>query len=376
MSDGVHIAVVGLRFGADFVPIYQRHPQVSEVTLVDTDPQRLAAVGDAFSVPGRAASLEAVLETDDVDAVHLVTPVAHHARQTLEVLAAGKHCACAVPMATSLEDLEAIIAAQEASGRHYMMMETSVFAREFFYVSELLQDGLLGEPTFYRGFHMQDLDGFPGYWLGYPPMHYVTHALSPALALTGCAPARVSCLGSSRLTEDRIGPFDNPFPLEAAMFRLRDHPMAADVTMSFFQTAREYTEGFALYGTRLGVEWPSAEGGPLRVHELGPVRDHGRGRAVTVSEVTPPDRVSNLPDSIVPFVQPHTVDGVLVEAHHGGSHPHLVHEFISSIVEDRPPVVDARTSAVWTAAGISAHASALADGAWTEVPDYTARVPR
>ena len=146
--------------------------------------------------------------------------------------------------------------------------------------------------------------------------------------------------------------------------------------MSFFQTAREYTEGFSLYGTRLGVEWPATEGEPLRVHELGPVRAGGRGRAVAVSEITPPDRVAKLPGAIAPFVQPHDVDGVRVQAHHGGSHPHLVHEFISSITEGRAPSISSRTAANWTGAGISAHASALADGAWTRIPDYTEAVPK
>ena len=55
---------------------------------------------------------------------------------------------------------------------------------------------------------------------------------------------------------------------------------------------------------------------------------------------------------------------------HGGSHPHLVHEFVSSIVENRAPRVDARTAATWTAPGICAHQSALRGGVEIQVPDY------
>jgi hypothetical protein len=32
--------------------------------------------------------------------------------------------------------------------------------------------------------------------------------------------------------------------------------------MSFFQTARSYVEGFALYGDRRGIEWPIDNEGP------------------------------------------------------------------------------------------------------------------
>jgi hypothetical protein len=55
---------------------------------------------------------------------------------------------------------------------------------------------------------------------------------------------------------------------------------------------------------------------------------------------------------------------------HSGSHPHLVHEFVSSIVEDRRPLVDTVTAATWTAPGIAGHESAMHGGDAVEVPDY------
>lgn len=372
----LHIGVVGLGFGADFLPIYQQHPGVREVSIVDADPVRLAAVGDAYGVRRRHLDLDSLLADPDVDAVHILAPVPFHAQQTIAVLKAGRHCACAVPMATTRDDLDAIIAAAEASGRQYMMMETTVFSREYLYVRGLLESGALGDLTFYRGFHLQDLDGFPAYWQAYPPMHYLTHALSPALALTGTTVASVQCLGSGRLTPDRAGSYDNPFPLEAGLFRLRGSDMAVDITMSFFQTARAYTEGFAVYGTKIGVEWPTAEGGPLQVHTFGSVPAGGRGRTVSVTEVEPPDRADLLPPQIAHFTRPGDVvpgpglPPVHVGAGHGGSHPHLVHEFVSSILDNRAPRVDVRIAAAWTAPGIAAHESALAGGALVEVPDF------
>ena len=55
---------------------------------------------------------------------------------------------------------------------------------------------------------------------------------------------------------------------------------------------------------------------------------------------------------------------------HGGSHPHLVHEFLRSIVEGRRPAVDSVTAANWTAAGICAHQSALSGGDGVDVPQF------
>ena len=55
---------------------------------------------------------------------------------------------------------------------------------------------------------------------------------------------------------------------------------------------------------------------------------------------------------------------------HGGSHPHLVHAFLSALKGDRPPLPDADTSANWTMVGICAHESALKDGDKVVIPTF------
>jgi predicted dehydrogenase len=295
-----------------------------------------------------------------VDAVHVATPVRFHVDHVTAVLAAGRHCASAVPMATSVEGLRTIIAAQEASGRNYMMMETMVFGREFLYVRDLYERGELGPLSFLRGFHLQNLDGFPRYWYGYPPLKYATHALSPLLALASARVVSAHALGSGLLTDDRRGDFDNPFPTETALFRLDKDGLTAEVTVSFFQLGRAYQEGFHIYGQEGGVEWPQLEGGELTVFRLNDADPSRRGRGARVERMHAPDRPDLLPPELHPFLH----------GGHSGAHPHLVHEFVRSIVEERPARVDARTAARWTAPGIAGHESALLGGQPVEVPDF------
>lgn len=374
---GLVVAVLGLGFGQEFVPVYLAHPDVAHVVLVEPDERRRAEVAARFGLDAGYGDLDGVLADESVDAVHVLAPVQFHADYAVRVLDAGKHCACAVPMATTIADLERVIAAQDASGRRYMMMETSVYGREYLAVEELQAGGALGELTFYRGFHVQNLDGYPRYWQGYPPMHYVTHALSPALALLGTTVSSVRCLGSGRLSEERrTGGFDNPFPTEVGLFELAGSDMVADVQMSFSQTARSYIEGFSLYGHRLGLEWPEDHTGPMRRHTMGGPRTVGRGNEVTTDLFEPRDFPERLPSELAGFVRPSRVrlpgmpEAVDVAAEHSGSHPFLVHEFVSAIVEDRPARIDAVQAARWTAPGISAHASALQDGARQVVPAF------
>lgn len=371
------IAVVGLGFGQDFVPIYLSHPNVKRVVLVEPDAAKRAEVAERFGVEDGYADIQDALADDTIDAVHILAPVFLHADMAVAALEAGKHVACAVPMATTLDDLDRIVTAQEAAGTVYMMMETAVFGREYFAVEELWEAGEFGAPTLYRGFHMQNLDGYPVYWQGFPPMHYLTHALSPLLVLLDTSVDTVRCLGAGRLPEWRAtGGFDNPFPSEVGLFTLRDSDVIADITMSFFQTARSYIEGFALYGERLGVEWPPDNEGAMTVHRMSEPLSGTRGNHVQTETLAPQDRPELLPEPLRQFVRETEVQfegmprAAVVGAHHGGSHPFLVHEFVSSIVEGRTPIVDARRSAELTAPGICAHESAISGGREVVVPRY------
>lgn len=359
----IRIAVVGLHFGSAFAPIYQQHPDVEKVILCELDEPLLHKVGDQLGIEDRFTSLEELLAADVCDAVHLLTPVPLHTKHTLAVLGAGKHCACAVPMATEIDDLRRIIAAQKASGKNYMMMETGAYTREFFFVRDLLERGEMGSITFLHGTYHQDLEGggVAAYWWAQPPMHYVTHALSPLLALAQKRVANVSCLGSGRLRPDIQQPNANIFPLQTAIFQLAETDVCAQVTRSWFQTARAYTEAFSVYGDKRGFEWQQLEHEDPVLFTLEPLqRPDQVNRDITTERVQPPFRPDLVPTEIASFA----------DGGHGGSHPHLAHEFVRSIVEERPPAIDALTAADWTAPGICAHDSALRGGELIAVPDF------
>ena len=150
MSERLSVAIVGCNFGACFIPIYQQHPDVEAVALCDSNPVALEEVARRYRVRRRYASLDEVLRAPDIAAVHLVTPPTVHAEHSIAVLESGRHCACTIPMAMTLEDLRGIIAARRRSGKNYMMMETAVYTREFLFVKELVDGGELGRITFAR----------------------------------------------------------------------------------------------------------------------------------------------------------------------------------------------------------------------------------
>ena len=373
-SKKLRIALVGLGFGAEFVPIYQDHPDVASLAICDLDPRRLQEVGDRFNVQQRFRDAGEVIQSADFDAVHLVSGIPEHAWQSVAVLNSGKHCACTVPMATSIEDLQAIIKAQKQSGKNYMSMETAVYTRQFLYAHTLQEQGAFGRIQFLRGAHYQDMERWPAYWAGLPPMWYATHAISPLLALANTRATKVHCYGSGAMRDELVQAYHNPFPVETAIFQLEAPGLAAEVTRSLFHCARPYMESFVVYGENACYEWQMEEADPV-LFEMSPVvKDELR--QVNTSRPQPPDRVDLLPDSIAKYTRRFVYNdenrhlSFAQGGGHHGSHPYLVDEFIRSIVEERPPRIDAVTAANWTAPGICAHTSAMRGGAAVEVPDF------
>ena len=204
MADKVRVAIVGLGFGAEFIPIYQAHPNAKMYAICRRNKAELERCGEQFGVEKRYSDYEEMLEDPKIDAVHINSPIPDHAPQAIAALKAGKHVASTVPMGVSIDECKQIVEAQEKSGKVYMMMETVVYSREYLFAKDLYDRGVLGRIQFLRGSHQQDMDGWPNYWPGLPPMWYATHCVSPCLALMGKHAESVVCHGSGRIREELI----------------------------------------------------------------------------------------------------------------------------------------------------------------------------
>src|SRR5262245_43798080 len=112
-------AIVGLGFGAEFIPIYQKHPQVDVAAVCRRDKQALDEVADAFGISKRYTRYEDLLADPAIDFVHINSPIPDHAWMSIEALRAGKHVMCTVPMATNIADCEKICQLVAESGRKY-----------------------------------------------------------------------------------------------------------------------------------------------------------------------------------------------------------------------------------------------------------------
>ena len=88
-----------------------------------------------------------------------------------------------------------------------------------------------------------------------------------------------------------------------------------------------------------------------------------------------PDYAHLLPEPIQSFTLPAAIQDAehlsfLQGGGHGGSHPHLVHNFLLACRGEKPAMPDAETSVNWTMVGICAHQSALKNGEKIVIPRF------
>jgi predicted dehydrogenase len=371
----INIAIAGLGFGAEFIPIYQRHPGANMHAICQRNEKSLNEVGDKYGVAKRYTSYEELLQDPEVHAVHINTPIPNHAEQSIQALEAGKHVACTVPMATSLEDCKRIVELVAKTGLKYMMMETVLYAREFLFMKELYDQGELGKIQFLKASHQQDMEGWPGYWPGLPPMHYATHCVGPILGLTRGEAEYVSCFPSGTIAKEMHACYNSPFAVETCHIKFKDSDLSAQVYRSLFDVARQYRESIEVYGDKKSVEWPLIEGRPLVMHTAG------RPEPEIPEEIECPDFADRLPEEIAPFTTGGVYGGDGGEEHlsftqgggHGGSHPHLVHQFVQMLASGNDAYPNAVESANITCTGICAHDSALKGGELIRLPEWSLR---
>lgn len=139
----MHVAVVGYGYwGSKHVRVLSTMPDVA-VTVVDSDERRVAeAIAYYPSVHTTATSVEDVL--DRVDAVLVATPPGSHYAVAVQALRAGKHVLVEKPLATSVHDAEALVAAAASNAVELMVGHTFEYNPAVRQLRDIIQMGQLG----------------------------------------------------------------------------------------------------------------------------------------------------------------------------------------------------------------------------------------
>jgi predicted dehydrogenase len=339
----LRVGIVGFgacQFGAQFG--FQDHPNVTVAAVSDLFPDRCGELAKACRCEKTYPSLEELIKDDTIEAVFVATDAPSHARHCIEVLKHGKHVATAVPAVFgSVEMAHKLLEVVKSSGRKYMMFETSSFHEDCYAMRQIYRAGGFGKLVYSEGeyFHYMPT-GLPSYkdWrTGLPPQWYPTHANAYYVSVTDGSFTEVSCLGMpSKLKkfQPNNNAYKNPFATEIALLRTSEGGTA-----------------------RMGdsFDTPGFNG------EIGRVR----GQRGSMTAMAYDGLAKTLPDLACPPLPPTVAPGG-----HGGSHGHLMNEFVAAILEDRKPMVDIIAALNMSVAGVVAHQSALKDGELMKIPQF------
>jgi myo-inositol 2-dehydrogenase/D-chiro-inositol 1-dehydrogenase/scyllo-inositol 2-dehydrogenase (NAD+) len=164
MSSLVRICLVGAGRAAKVHANSLIHhiPGGKLTAIVDSSPEALRATADLYGLEKRYASLEDAIEAADFEAVVITAPTFTHANLAIRAANAGKHVFLEKPMAMSLEECDAIIAAAHASGVILQIGFMRRFDPEFTAASERIQGGEIGQPMMIKS--LTHGPGLPPAW--------------------------------------------------------------------------------------------------------------------------------------------------------------------------------------------------------------------
>ncbi len=215
-------AIVGLGSYAtrQIMPNFAGCDHARIVALVSGTPAKLDSYGAEYGIPKTHrysyADFDRIRDNPDIDAVYILLPNSLHAEYAIRAAQAGKHVMCEKPMATSVADCQAMIAASRKAGKKLMIGYRSRFEPYNRLAIDLARSGHVGPTRLITAEH-----GFPikpDQWRldkplsgGGSMMDIGIYSLNAARYLTGEEPVEVTAVESTdrsdprfRTVEDRI----------------------------------------------------------------------------------------------------------------------------------------------------------------------------
>jgi predicted dehydrogenase len=137
------VGVVGYGYwGSKHVRVLNSLPEV-EVTVIDKDEQRLREAMSSF--PSVRIATDLADELDAQDAVVVATPPGAHAPVALQALNAGLHTLVEKPLANSIAEAEALVAAAKSSDVRLMVGHTFEYNPAVWKLKEIINSGEFGK---------------------------------------------------------------------------------------------------------------------------------------------------------------------------------------------------------------------------------------
>ena len=146
MRDKIGIGIIGAGFmGMLHARAFSQLPDACITAYSDPVLKSAPALPDQAEKPVLCSDYGELLDRPDVDAVVIATPEDLHRDAVEQSAAAGKHILLEKPIATTLEDADAIIDAADKGGVKLMMAHILRYDTRYAQIKAAVQEGTIGE---------------------------------------------------------------------------------------------------------------------------------------------------------------------------------------------------------------------------------------
>jgi predicted dehydrogenase len=206
--DQVGFGVIGTGvWGETHLMAYSSDPGIKLVGACDKNEKLGRERADKYGAEFFTTDYHELLARDDIKAVSIVTPDFLHREIAVAAAEAGKHILIEKPMATTIEDCEAMIAAAEANNVTLMVDFHNRFNPSFLALKKAIDAGQMGEPQM-LSLRLNDTIFVPTEMLSWSSKSSVlwflgSHSVDLVRWLFGDEVERVYCVSRSRVLRQR-----------------------------------------------------------------------------------------------------------------------------------------------------------------------------
>ncbi|HON05922.1 MAG TPA: Gfo/Idh/MocA family oxidoreductase [Candidatus Ratteibacteria bacterium] len=276
--------------------------------IVDKDISKAQALSVMYGCEKYSSRFEDAIQSNDIDAIYIATPVFLHSSQTIAAINAGKHVICEKPLGIDFQSADRVVKAAEASS----VKSTTAYFRRFYpkysYVKNMLENQKFGKVLLIRMcYHTwtQINPDSPIFWRTEKKLSgggiiadMGSHMFDVLIGLFG--------VPSSVFAKMRNLVFD--YDVEDSSAVMMEYKNGFLVTASFNWNSKTYAHEFEVLGTEAKTRWIPYDGDKITV--------------ITGSQTEEID----LPN-------------------HKNVHYPLIEDFVSSIIENRSPLISMEEAA-------------------------------
>lgn len=369
MTEKLNVGIVGIcGRGSHFKAVCDAIPGIRIHAVCDLNSEGLADAAKRCGAAEQYLHFGDMLESSDLDAVIVGTPMHLHVSQSIAALEHGLHVLSEVTAGVTVEECRDLVRAATKSSAIFMLAENYNYMESNAIVSEMVRRGLFGTTYYAEAEYLHEIKDYAlktpwrrQWQLGIDGITYGTHSLGPLLQwMPGDRITRVCCEGTGPRHTDTAG---KPFcQASSVMLGKTARDALIKIRVDLLSDRPHAPTNYQLQGTHGAYESARSQDERDRVwlREFCP-------------DATRWMDLNDLKDRFLPDRWKVHRDRA-GSLGHGGSDYFVILDFIDAIKGTRACPLGIHEAMDMTLPGLCSQDSIRRDGAWVEVPDSRAWV--